>query len=75
MQSALGQFWQETNLLLRALLEMGYRDSALLTLTDPEAVAACFAAGAGSEVTRLPFRKIRRPLWPFDLNLERPWTS
>ncbi len=39
------------NVLLRALLEMGYADSALLTLTDPEAVAACFGAGVGGEVT------------------------
>lgn len=39
------------NELLRALLEMGYDDTALMTLTDPEAVAACFAAGVGGEVT------------------------
>ena len=39
------------NWLLRTLLEMGYRDTALLTCTDPEAVAACFAAGVGATVT------------------------
>jgi microcystin degradation protein MlrC len=39
------------NVLLRALLEMGYADSALLTVTDPGAVAACAATGVGGEVT------------------------
>lgn len=28
---------------------------------------------ADSDLTRLPFRKIDRPLWPFDAELERPW--
>jgi microcystin degradation protein MlrC len=41
------------NILLRALLEMGYADSALLILTDPEAVGACFTAGVGGEL-RVP---------------------
>ena len=49
--SVTGGAYGDGNCLLRMLLEMGYRDSALLTLTDPEAVAACFAAGVGSEVT------------------------
>ena len=26
-----------------------------------------------SELPRLPFKKIRRPLWPFDMNLDKPW--
>ena len=39
------------NALLRELVAMGYADTALLTLTDPEAAAACFAAGVGGEVT------------------------
>ncbi|MHB1005552.1 MAG: M81 family metallopeptidase [Chloroflexota bacterium] len=38
------------NALLRELLAIGYADTALLTLTDPEGVAACFAAGVGGEV-------------------------
>ncbi|MHB1414221.1 MAG: M81 family metallopeptidase [Chloroflexota bacterium] len=38
------------NALLRELLAMNYADTALLTLTDPEGVAACFAAGVGGEV-------------------------
>lgn len=39
------------NALLRELLAMGYASSALLTLTDPEAVAACFTAGVEGEVS------------------------
>ncbi|MHB9090983.1 MAG: M81 family metallopeptidase [Chloroflexota bacterium] len=39
------------NVLLRELLDMGYAGTALLSLTDPEAVAACFAAGVGAEVS------------------------
>lgn len=26
-----------------------------------------------SELPRLPFQKINRPLWPFDLDLQEPW--
>jgi microcystin degradation protein MlrC len=46
------------------------------------AVYGPFAAGifeidtpgpTDSELTRLPFRKIRRPLWPFDPELSDPW--
>jgi len=46
------------------------------------AVYGPFAAGifeidtpgpTDSELTRLPFRKIRRPLWPFDPELSAPW--
>jgi microcystin degradation protein MlrC len=39
------------NLLLKTLLEMNYADSALMTLTDPEAAIACFTAGVGATVT------------------------
>ncbi|MCL5111090.1 MAG: M81 family metallopeptidase [Chloroflexi bacterium] len=39
------------NFLLRELLATGYADTALLTLTDPEAATACFAAGVGGQVT------------------------
>jgi microcystin degradation protein MlrC len=49
--SVTGGAYGDGNVLLRTLLEMGYRDRALLTLTDPEAVAACFAAGVGGEVS------------------------
>jgi len=49
--SVTGGAYGDGNILLRALLEMGYRESAYLTLTDPEAVGACFATGVGSEVT------------------------
>jgi microcystin degradation protein MlrC len=46
------------------------------------AVYGPFAAGifeidtpgpTDSDLTRLPFRKIRRPLWPFDPELSEPW--
>jgi microcystin degradation protein MlrC len=46
------------------------------------AVYGPFAAGiceidtpgpTDSDLTRLPFRKIRRPLWPFDPELSAPW--
>ena len=46
------------------------------------AIYGPFAAGifeidtpgpTGSDLTRLPFRKIRRPLWPFDPDLSAPW--
>ena len=49
--SVTGGGYGDGNLLLQALLEMGYQDTALLTLTDPEAVAACLAAGVGAKVT------------------------
>jgi microcystin degradation protein MlrC len=49
--SVTGGAYGDGNILLRALLESGYRDTALLTLTDPEAAAACHAAGVGAEVT------------------------
>lgn len=49
--SVTGGAYGDGNVLLRALLEMEYADSALLTATDPEAVAICFAAGVGGEVT------------------------
>ena len=38
------------NDLLRYLIETGYSETAIMTVTDPEAVAACFAAGVGGEV-------------------------
>jgi len=49
--SVTGGAYGDGNRLLRALLEMRYADSALLTLTDPEAAAACHTAGVGAEVT------------------------
>ncbi len=49
--SVTGGAYGDGNILLRALLETGYDDTALLTLTDPEAAAACHAAGVGGEVT------------------------
>ena len=49
--SVSGGGYGDGNLLLKALLEMGYADTALLTITDPEAVAACFPAGVGAEIT------------------------
>ncbi len=49
--SVTGGAYGDGNVLLRALLEMGYADTALVTLTDPDAAAACHAAGVGSEVT------------------------
>jgi microcystin degradation protein MlrC len=39
------------NLLLKELLAMNYQDTAIMTITDPEAAAACFAAGVGATVT------------------------
>jgi microcystin degradation protein MlrC len=48
--SVTGGAYGDGNILLRALLEMRYGDTALLTLTDPEAAAACHAAGEGGEV-------------------------
>ena len=49
--SVTGGAYGDGNVLLRALLEGRYADTALLTLTDPEAAAACHAAGVGGEVT------------------------
>jgi len=49
--SVTGGAYGDGNILLRALLEMRYADTALLTLTDPEAAAACHTAGVGGEVT------------------------
>lgn len=46
-----GGAYGDGNFLLRELLATGYQGTALLTLTDPEAVATCFAAGVGSGVT------------------------
>ena len=46
-----GGAYGDGNVLLRALLETGFTDSALLTLTDPEAAAASHSAGVGGEVT------------------------
>jgi microcystin degradation protein MlrC len=48
--SVTGGAYGDGNILLRTLLELGYRGTALLTLTDPEAAAACHAAGVGAEV-------------------------
>ena len=31
------------------------------------------AGPTASDLTRLPYRRIRRPLWPFDWNLTAPW--
>jgi microcystin degradation protein MlrC len=36
--------------LLRALLEVRYADTALISITDPVVVAECFRAGVGAEV-------------------------
>ena len=49
--SVTGGAYGDGNILLRALLEMRYADTALLTLTDPEAAAACHTVGVGGEVT------------------------
>lgn len=49
--SVTGRAHGDRNVLLRALLELGFVESALLPVTDPEAVAACFAVGMGGEVT------------------------
>jgi microcystin degradation protein MlrC len=39
------------NILLRELLATDFKDTALMTLTDPEAVAACFDAGVSGQVS------------------------
>jgi microcystin degradation protein MlrC len=49
--SVTGGAYGDGNILLRTLLEMSYADTALLTLTDPEAAAACHTTGVGGEVT------------------------
>jgi microcystin degradation protein MlrC len=49
--SVTGGAYGDGNVLLRALLEARDAETALLTLTDPEAAAACHAAGVGAEVT------------------------
>jgi microcystin degradation protein MlrC len=49
--SVTGGAYGDGNLLLRALLEARTAETALLTLTDPEAVEACQAAGVGGQVT------------------------
>ena len=49
--SVTGGAYGDGNILLRTLLESSYGDTALLTLTDPEAAAACHTAGVGSKVT------------------------
>ena len=40
----------DSNAILRALMETGYRGRALVPIVDPEAVRAAFAAGVGAEV-------------------------
>ena len=43
---------------------------------DPFAAAVFYVDTPGpadSDLTRLPFRKIDRPLWPFDPDLDEPW--
>jgi microcystin degradation protein MlrC len=43
---------------------------------DPFAAAIYYVDTPGpadSDLTRLPFRKIDRPLWPFDPDLDEPW--
>ena len=37
-------------------------------IVDLDATGPC-----DSDLTRLPFRRISRPLWPFDPDLEQPW--
>ncbi|HTX54909.1 MAG TPA: M81 family metallopeptidase [Candidatus Baltobacteraceae bacterium] len=66
-------------------LDLDPRDSTLVQVKSPggfRAIYGPFAAGifeidtAGptmSDLTRLPFRKVRRPLWPFDPDLTTPW--
>lgn len=46
-----GGAYGDGNILLNELLAMGYTGSALLTLTDPQAAAACHAAGVGGIIT------------------------
>jgi microcystin degradation protein MlrC len=46
-----GGAYGDGNILLKELLAMGYGGSALLTLTDPEAAAACHAVGVGGMLT------------------------
>ncbi|MHB1414222.1 MAG: M81 family metallopeptidase [Chloroflexota bacterium] len=58
--SIAGGGYGDGNCLLGELLAMGYADTALLTVTDPAAVAACFAAGVGAELT-LPLGGGRNP--------------
>jgi len=40
----------DSNAILRALVESGYRKTALIPIVDASAVQACFAAGVGNEV-------------------------
>jgi microcystin degradation protein MlrC len=43
---------------------------------DPFAAATIYLDTPGpadSDLTRLPFRRISRPLWPFDPDLDEPW--
>jgi microcystin degradation protein MlrC len=43
---------------------------------DPIAAATIYIDTPGpadSDLTRLPFRRITRPLWPFDPDLDEPW--
>jgi microcystin degradation protein MlrC len=66
-------------------LSLEPRETKIVQVKSPggfRAVYGPFAAGileidtpgpTDSELTRLPFRKIRRPLWPFDPELSEPW--
>jgi microcystin degradation protein MlrC len=49
--SVSGGAYGDGNVLLKTLLAMNYQDTAIMTITDPEAVAACFAAGVGASIT------------------------
>ena len=49
--SVSGGGYGDGNLLLKTMLAMNYQDTALMTITDAEAVAACFAAGVGATIT------------------------
>jgi microcystin degradation protein MlrC len=49
--SVTGGAYGDGNCLLGELLKIGYTDTALMTLTDPEAVGACFEAGVGGQAT------------------------
>ena len=43
---------------------------------DPFAAAIIYVDTPGpadSDLTRLPFHRIDRPLWPFDPDLDEPW--